>query len=54
MFSGTVRSNVAFGDNGREEFPDEDIINSIYTAQANEFVEKMVDTYDGYIAQGRF
>lgn len=52
LFSGTVRSNIAFGDNGREEFPDEDIVNAVYTAQANEFVEKMVDTYDGYIAQG--
>lgn len=52
LFSGTVRSNIAFGDNGREEFPDEDIVNAVYTAQANDFVEKMMDTYDGYIAQG--
>ncbi len=52
LFSGTVRSNVAFGDNGREDFPDEDIVNAVYTAQANEFVEKMDQTYDGYIAQG--
>ena len=52
LFSGTVRSNVAFGDNGREDFPDEDIVNAVYTAQANEFVEKMAQTYDGYIAQG--
>ena len=52
LFSGTVRSNIAFGDNGREEFPDEDVIDAVYTAQANDFVEKMMDTYDGYIAQG--
>lgn len=52
LFSGTVRSNIAFGDNGREEFPDEDVVDAVYTAQANDFVEKMMDTYDGYIAQG--
>ena len=52
LFAGTVRSNVAFGDNGRAEFPDEDVVDAVYTAQANEFVEKMMDTYDGFIAQG--
>ena len=52
LFAGTVRSNVAFGDNGSAEFPDEDIVNAVYTAQANDFVEKMMDTYDGFIAQG--
>lgn len=52
LFSGTVRSNIAFGDNGREEFPDEDVVDAVYTAQANDFVEKMMGTYDGYIAQG--
>ena len=46
LFAGTVRSNVAFGDNGRAEFPDEDVVDAVYTAQANEFVEKMMDTYD--------
>ena len=52
LFAGTVRSNVAFGDNGRAEFPDEDVVDAVYTAQASEFVEKMMDTYDGFIAQG--
>lgn len=52
LFAGTVRSNVAFGNNGRAEFPDEDVVDAVYTAQANEFVEKMMDTYDGFIAQG--
>ncbi len=52
LFSGTVRSNIAYGDNGRDGFPQEDIVNAVYTAQADDFVEKMQDGYDGYIAQG--
>lgn len=52
LFSGTVRSNVAFGDNGRDGFPDSDIVDAVYTAQANDFVEKMTGSYDGFVAQG--
>lgn len=53
MFSGTVKSNVAYGDNGKEnDVMQNDIIDAVYTAQASEFVEKMPDGYDGYIAQG--
>ncbi len=51
LFAGTVRSNVAFGDNGKNGFLDSDIVDSVYTAQANDFVEKMPESYDGYIAQ---
>ena len=52
LFSGTVRSNVAYGDNGRDGFLDSDIVEAVATAQASDFVEKMTDGYDGYIAQG--
>ncbi|MCD8376974.1 MAG: ABC transporter ATP-binding protein/permease [Oscillospiraceae bacterium] len=52
LFSGTVRSNVAYGDNGRETFLDSDVVNAVYTAQAAEFVEKLPEGYDGRIAQG--
>ena len=52
LFSGTVKSNVAYGDNGKEEFLDEDVVDAVYTAEASEFVEKMVGTYDARIAQG--
>lgn len=52
LFSGTVQSNVAYGDNGKGEFRKLDVINAVETAQASEFVEKMNGTYDGYIAQG--
>ncbi len=52
LFSGTVSSNVAFGDNGKGEASLKDIKDAVATAQATEFVEKMNETYDGYIAQG--
>lgn len=52
LFSGTVRGNVAYGDNGRDGFLDSDIVEAVATAQASDFVEKMTDGYDGYIAQG--
>lgn len=52
MFSGTVESNVAFGDNGREGFTIEDVKKAVAIAQGTEFVEKMEDQYRGSIAQG--
>lgn len=52
LFSGTVKSNVAYGDNGRGTVSGDDVVESVYTEQAAEFVEKMEDGYDGYIAQG--
>lgn len=52
LFSGTVRSNVDYGDNGRGTATGDDIVEAVYTAQASEFVEKMEEGYDGYIAQG--
>ena len=52
LFSGTVRSNVAYGDNDGSQSSDEDVIHAVHTAQADEFVEKMPEEYDSYIAQG--
>lgn len=52
LFSGTVSSNVAFGDNGSNGFTQEDISKAVHIAQADEFVEKLEDGYDGYVAQG--
>jgi ATP-binding cassette subfamily B protein len=52
LFSGSIQSNVAFGDNGKEA-PDMDVVKgAIATAQATEFVEKIENTYQGYVAQG--
>jgi ATP-binding cassette subfamily B protein len=52
LFSGTIRSNIAFGDNGKERPDTETVKDAAATAQATEFVEKMENTYDGYVAQG--
>lgn len=46
LFQGTIKSNIAYGDNGRDGFLESDIVEAIYTAQANEFVEKLDDGYD--------
>ena len=51
LFRGTVASNVAYGDNGRDRLG-EDVVESVYAAQAADFVEKLDGGYDGYVAQG--
>ena len=52
LFTGSIRSNVAYGDNG-EAAPDIDAVKAaVATAQASDFVENMDGTYDGYVAQG--
>ena len=52
MFSGTVSSNVAYGDNGEFDYTEKSVRDAVSTAQATEFVEKMQNTYDAAIAQG--
>lgn len=51
LFQGTIRSNVDYGDNGKKHTLKSDIIEAIYTAKANEFVETDEVGYDGYVAQ---
>ncbi|WP_306008723.1 ABC transporter ATP-binding protein [Bacillus sp. MMSF_3353] len=52
LFSGTVKSNVAYGDNGQISSTDEDIKKAVEIAQGKEFVEKMDGEYNADIAQG--
>lgn len=52
LFDGTVSSNIAYGDNGKDEVTREQIKEALRVAQATDFVEKMEDTYDAHIAQG--
>lgn len=52
MFHGTVRSNVTYGENGKESINEEDMKEAIRIAQGEEFVLKMDDQYDSLIAQG--
>ena len=52
LFSGTVTSNVAYGDNGKTSENETIVKNAIAIAQGTEFVEKMEDQYHAAIAQG--
>ena len=52
IFSGTVASNVAFGDNGKGKADKDQIKRAVQLARGAEFVERMPDTYDSPIAQG--
>lgn len=52
MFNGTVKSNVAYGNNGRGKITENKVKEAVEVAQGKEFVEKMDNTYDAHIAQG--
>lgn len=52
MFSGTVTSNVAYGDNGKGNYTEEDVKRAVAIAQSTDFVENMPDQYNGAVAQG--
>ncbi|MGG0719896.1 ABC transporter ATP-binding protein [Robertmurraya massiliosenegalensis] len=52
LFSGTVSSNVSYGDNGQNASDEEIVKKAIEIAQGKEFVEKMEGQYEGSVAQG--
>ncbi|MGQ4681520.1 ABC transporter ATP-binding protein [Paenibacillus polymyxa] len=52
LFSGTVASNVSYGDNGRAEASEKLVKTAVEIAQGTEFVEKMDGQYQGRISQG--
>ena len=52
MFNGTVRSNISYGDNGKQKPTDEQVKKAVEVAQGTEFVEKMDGQYNAHIAQG--
>ena len=51
MFAGTVAYNISYGDNGKV-ISKKKIKEAAKIAQADEFIEKMDDKYETYIAQG--
>ncbi|MDF1510756.1 ABC transporter ATP-binding protein [Robertmurraya sp. DFI.2.37] len=52
LFSGTVSSNVAYGDNGKD-IPDRELVEkAIEIAQGQEFVEEMEGRYEASVSQG--
>ena len=52
LFSGTVASNVAYGDNGKMKSAEDRLKRAVEIAQGKEFVEKMEGQYEGHISQG--
>jgi len=52
LFKGSVESNVAYGDNGRDEYNIGDVKKAVQIAQAADFVEKMEGEYGASISQG--
>ena len=52
LFTGSIKSNVAYGDNGTKGFTDDDVKQAIETAQVKEFVDKTEGGVDAFVAQG--
>ena len=52
LFTGSIKSNVAYGDNGTKGFSDDDVKQAVETAQAKEFVDKTEGGVDAFVAQG--
>lgn len=52
IFSGSVASNIAFGDNEKPKPGIEQIERAVKIAQGAEFVEQMPEKYDSQLAQG--
>ena len=52
LFTGTIASNVAYGDHGEAPPSPADVQAAVATAQAEDFVTHMEGGYEGYVAQG--
>ena len=52
LFTGTIRSNVAYGDNGQAAASADDVQDAVDIAQASEFVNSLDEKEDAYVAQG--
>ena len=52
LFTGSIKSNVAYGDNGTKGFTDDVVKQAIETAQAKEFVDKTEGGVDAFVALG--
>ena len=52
IFSGTVASNIAFGESTGKALDEDDIKAAAGVAQAAEFIEKLEDSYDAHVSQG--
>jgi len=52
MFSGSVKHNLMFGDNGKPELTDKEMDDALKISCASTFVNKMTEKKDSFISQG--
>lgn len=52
IFSGSVKENLIFGENGQPEQTDQELDQALKTACGYDFVEKMPEGKDSYISEG--
>lgn len=52
LFSGTINTNVAFGDNGNDGYTEDDVKQALDIAQATEFVLAKPGGYESSVSQG--
>ena len=52
LFTGTVASNVGYGDNGKGAYDGNSLYEAVKYAQVSEFVDAMDKGMDSYVAQG--
>ena len=52
MFTGSVKDNIKFGDNGQKEITEKEVEEALKVAQASDFVEKMEGKTNAHIARG--
>lgn len=51
LFTGTIRSNIAYGDSGKGTPSDQEVKEALDVAQASEFVDSLKEGSDAYVAQ---
>ena len=52
MFTGSVKENITFGDNGKKKITETEIMEVLNVAQASDFVKKMDKGLNSHIARG--
>jgi len=52
LFSGTISSNIGYGENGKAAFSEDMIKKAVSIAQGTDFVENMEGQYEASISQG--
>ena len=52
LFSGTIASNISFGEQNNRKATSKEIETAVRIAQGEEFIQKLEDTFDSPVAQG--